>query len=195
MFLIPSDHSSDPQEVSAISLHHRQRPHHTDDFQFCCPAPPQRRSSLQTAICSPAPVTQISNQTQTLPNSQTHRESPIPPPSSHITTININNPATPRPQPFATTKTEKKPCCHQPRSLIFAFSRDGDPPPSVPASHHDYHYTHSQAPVAATHHEHLPSLPCAAMTFTCSLPFHRKYPIDPISKVTQYSPLCVIHFV
>ena len=34
----------------------------------------------------------------------------------------------------------------------------------------------------ATHYEHLPSLPCA-----CSLSL--------ISKVTQYSPLCVIHFL
>ena len=76
-------------------------------------------------------VTHISNQTQNLPNSQTHRESPIPPPSSHITTITINNLATPRPNPLQPQRqrrspvatdpdcqflpflaTEKKPCCH-----------------------------------------------------------------------------------
>ena len=65
-----------------------------------------------------------------LPNSQTHCESPIPPPSSHITTITINNLATPRPNPLQPQRqrrslvatdpdcqflpflaTEKKPCC------------------------------------------------------------------------------------
>ena len=113
-------------------------------------------------------------------------------PKTSIPKLTIKSPNPLQPQ---REKRDRKPYCHQPRSSIFALPRDGDPPPSVPASHHDYHYTHSQAPVAATHHEHLPSLPCAAMTFTCSLPFHRKYPIDPISKVTQYSPLCVIHFL
>ena len=40
VFLIPSNHNSNPQEVSAaISLHHQQRPHHTGDFQFRCLAP------------------------------------------------------------------------------------------------------------------------------------------------------------
>ena len=113
-------------------------------------------------------------------------------PKTSIPKLTIKSPNPLQPQ---REKRDRKPYCHQPRSSIFALPRDGDPPPSVPASHHDYHYTHSQAPVAATHHEHLPSLPCAAMTFTCSLPFHHKYPIDPISKVTQYSPLCVIHFL
>ena len=57
VFLIPSNHNSDPQEVSAaIGLHHQPCPHHTGNFQFRCPMPLPWRSSFQTAIYSPTPI-------------------------------------------------------------------------------------------------------------------------------------------
>ena len=42
-----------------------------------------------------------------------------------------------------------------PGSSIFSLPCAGDPPPSVLTCHRDYRYTHSQAPVAATHRQQL----------------------------------------
>lgn len=96
---------------------------------------------------------------------------------------------TPRPQilsPHSNHQTllqprgqSRIPVATDPRLSTFGLLHARDPPSLILACCCDYHCTYLQAPVAATHHKHLPSLSHAAVTITYSLSCLHKSPRNP----------------
>ena len=126
------------------------------------------------------------------------------PPSPPFGSTSAPKAPTPRPQipsPHSNHQTllqpqrqSRSPVATNPRLSIFGRLHTGDPPPLILACCCDCHCTYSQAPVAATHHGHLPSLPHAAMTITFSLSCHHKSSRNPSTrsqKVTCHLALLI----